>query len=678
MFKPILDLLSEHYSGQRALRHVEEIARHHRIQASPGLRSAADYCYDYLRSLGLSGEILRFAGDGKTRYWSALMPQEWACSEAQLRLAAPASAARLLADFAEHKLSLIQRSAPTPPGGIEAEVVVLENGQEENDYANLDVAGKIVLTKGNLRRVHDLAVQRRGALGIIYDGMREQAPVRPPFDLAEALQYTSFWWQPEDKQCFGFVLSPRRGEELRRVIRAAAARNESVRVHALVKSRFVNGHMDAPTAVIQGDSDEEVLIVAHICHPQPSANDNASGVGVVLETARVLQLLISSGSLPRPQRTIRFLLPPEIYGTYAYLAQNEQRRARTVAAINLDMVGENQELCGSSLLVERPPEAMAAPVDTLAIAIQEALAQEEHGLNDLGSFALFRYGNTPFNGSSDHYILSAPSVGIACPMLIQWPDRFYHTSFDTIDKVDPDSLRRAGLLSGTYAAFLAGAGGEETMWLAHEAQIAYKTRIARSGQDAATSICLAKKDAASGPAVARDLDRLKKRLLYLADRQQAILAWLERLGGDVVVAALRPLQSEAATIAWNEITVQSEEIAASAARAGLRKLPAPEERVPDEWDEAAQALIPLYRWPGPVDIDSYLSRLSAERRDAWYATIRKHGATPAALFDLAMYWADGKRTLLEIADMVELETGRRDVELLVHYVRLLGELGLLV
>jgi aminopeptidase YwaD len=507
--------------------------------------------------------------------------------------------------------------------------------------------------------------------------MREQAPVRPPFDLAEALQYTSFWWQPEDKQCFGFVLSPRRGEELRRSIRAAAERNETVRVHALVNSRFVDGLMDAPTAVIHGETDEEVLIVAHICHPQPSANDNASGVGVVLEAARVLQLLISTGKLPRPRRSIRFLLPPEIYGTYAYLAQNEQRCAKTVAAINLDMVGENQELCGSSFLVERLPEAMAAPVDTLAIAIQDELAREQHGLNDLGTFALFRYGNVPFNGSSDHAILSAPSVGIACPMLIQWPDRFYHTSFDTIDKVDPNSLRRAGLLSATYAAFLAGAGGEETVWLAHEAQIAYKTRIARSGQDAATSIRLQKIDAASGPAIATDLNRLKKRLLYLADRQQAILAWLERLGGVSISAVLRSLQSEAATIAWNEITTQSESIGGSAARAGLRAIPGVAERPRDEWDEAAQALILQPRWRGPVEVDGFLSHLSPERRDAWYATTRRHAATPHALLEMALYWADGKRTLLEIADLVELETVKRDVELLVLYVRLLQELELL-
>ena len=677
MFKPMLDLLARQYSGERAKRHVEEITRYHRIQASPGLRAAATYAYDYLRSLGLKAEIMRFPGDGATRYWSALMPQEWQCSDAELRLIQPAEKAGLLADFAADKISLIQRSTPTPAEGIEADVVVVDDGQDDRDYDGVNVEGKIVLTRGNVRRVHDLAVQRRGALGIIFDGMREQPPVRNPLDLSEARQYTSFWWQPQHKRCFGFVLSPRQGEELRRIVRAAADRQESVRLKATVNSQFVNGHMDVATATITGETDEEILIVAHLCHPQPSANDNASGVGAVLEMARVLQMLIGSGALPRPRRTIRFLLPPEIYGTYAYLAGDERRIARTVAAINLDMVGENQELCGSSLLVERLPQAMAAVVDTLAIAIQEVLAQEQHGLNELGSFALFRYGNTPFNGGSDHYVLSDPSVGIPCPMLIQWPDRFYHTSFDTVDKVDPVSLRRSGLLAATYAAFLAAAGTEEAAWLAREAHARYKAQMARSAHDQVTAIRLSpamangKKGKESAIAIANALAQMRKRLLFAAERHQAALVWLERLGGPDVGRVLRSLESDAATIAWSEATAGNDIVADLAARAGLPRLPEPEERTLDEWDKAAQEIVPVRRLRGPISLDGYLADVSAEKRDAWYAISQKHKQTPSTLLDLALYWADGKRNLLEIADLIELETGVRDVEYLVEYMRLL-------
>jgi len=45
------------------------------------------------------------------------------------------------------------------------------------------------------------------------------------------------------------------------------------------------------------------------------------------------------------------------------------------------------------------------------------------------------------------------------------------------------------------------------------------------------------------------------------------------------------------------------------------------------------------------------------------------------LTTLALFWADGVRPVLEIADLVELESGQRDVALLLVYFRLLEQLG---
>jgi hypothetical protein len=43
---------------------------------------------------------------------------------------------------------------------------------------------------------------------------------------------------------------------------------------------------------------------------------------------------------------------------------------------------------------------------------------------------------------------------------------------------------------------------------------------------------------------------------------------------------------------------------------------------------------------------------------------------------LAEYWADGRRTALEIVDLVEMETDVRDAELIVSWFVLLQRLGL--
>ena len=67
-----------------------------------------------------------------------------------------------------------------------------------------------------------------------------------------------------------------------------------------------------------------------------------------METARTLSNLIATGRLQRPKRSIRFLWVPEMTGSYAFLATHEEELKNTVAAINLDMVGENQDLCGST------------------------------------------------------------------------------------------------------------------------------------------------------------------------------------------------------------------------------------------------------------------------------------------------------------------------------------------
>ncbi|MEJ2750824.1 MAG: hypothetical protein P8183_23390, partial [Anaerolineae bacterium] len=43
---------------------------------------------------------------------------------------------------------------------------------------------------------------------------------------------------------------------------------------------------------------------------------------------------------------------------------------------------------------------------------------------------------------------------------------------------------------------------------------------------------------------------------------------------------------------------------------------------------------------------------------------------------LAEYWADGRRTILEIIDRIEMEIGIRDAELIVREFELLERLGL--
>ncbi|MFL5803586.1 MAG: DUF4910 domain-containing protein [Roseiflexaceae bacterium] len=651
MYRTLLDTLNAEVSGIAAKNLVARISQWHRIQASPMYREAAEWVHATLQGWGLQSEVERYAAREGAMAWGEPLFQEWCCDEATLHQIELDGALKKLADYREVPLSLMPRSAPAQG---EYEVVMVAGGEQPEDYAGLDVRGKLVLTRRMPMAVHSLAIERFGAAGLIFDGMRSVPLIYPPGDLQDDIQYASWWWWGGETRAFGFALSPHAGAELRRTIERRARRGDPpVRVRALVRSQFADGTIEAVTAQIDGATDEQVLIVGHLCHPAPMANDNASGAAAVMEAARALNTLIASGQLPKPRRGIRFLWMPEMTGTYAYLAAHEAELARFVAGLNLDMVGEDQEQCGGSWLLVRTSDALPSFAAPLLEAIREGYFGEAHSFAGQGDFPLFRHAVVPYSNGSDHYILGDPSVGIAAPMLIQWPDRFYHTTADTLDKVSPQSLQRATALTATYAYFVADAGPREAAWLARELNYRFEIRLARKLQSAVTAALGGA--APEGPAWDR-------RVAFRLDRQEAALESLRRLDPNFDTA---PWRDQARTIA---------EAAWARARDTLEGWKAAEgETLADE--EAR--LVPTRRYRGPISLRPHLRRLPAEERAAAQAMLRAHGAFCDLPADVALYWADGRRTLAEIFDLTELETGVRDAAGLAAYFKLLARLELI-
>jgi aminopeptidase YwaD len=666
----VSELIWQTFSGEAAWQVVSDLSRFHRIQASPGYRQAAQMILQRLTEAGLQAKILSYPADQETQFWGWPSFQEWDCTGAELHLVAPGDNAGVLADFRACPTSLIQRSMPFEG---EAEVVLLEDGEEEADYEGLDVAGKVVLTRGDIHRVSQLAVEQRGALGILFDGMRPVVPVRPKGDLADARQYTSFWWQPGATRCFGFVLTPRQGWAMRRLLKEA---EEPVRVRARVESRLYDGEMEVVEAIVPGETDEQVLVVAHLCHPLPSANDNASGAAAAFEAARTLQSLITSEQLPAPRRTIRFLWLPEMTGTFAFLAQHEQELPQYVAGINLDMVGEDQDQTGSSWLIERPPEAAASFAPELLACLRDELPDLK-GMVDvapshtgLGAYPLYRQAEVPFSGGSDHFVLSDPSVGVPTPMFIQWPDRFYHTSADTPDRTDPRSLARAGALAATYTYWVACAGAAEANWLGYEMVARFKAQAIEAAQRA-TRESLVLDD---GESLAQKMADLDRRLAYLLGRQKAALQTLDRIATTDCI--IPELQAEAEQALYHELAWARSAVDLRAAELGLDVLPTPQPLDLSEEEQEAAKLIPVRLVRGPIPLTQLLYRLDEETQEQWRQLLKaRKDRAFYTLSALALYWADGARSVLEIADLIELEAGKRDVELLLAYLRLVEQLG---
>lgn len=671
MLKDLLSAVKQSYSGIAAKHHVAALSQFHRLQASPGFRAAAGYCLSQLRSWGVEAELLTFPAKADAAYWACDMFQEWEASEATLDLLLPDGGAQRLADYRDDRICLVQRSLPFAG---EAEVVVLGSGDTPAEYEGLDVAGKVVVAQGDIREVWRQAVSERGAAGILFDGMREQAPVRQRIDLPDARQYTSFWWRRGDEpRGFGFVLTPRQGDWLRALAGQQAQKGgPPLRVRARVASRLYDGQIEVVSARIRGRSDDESVVVAHLCHPQASANDNASGSAAALEAARALHTLIQEGRLPVPERSIRFLWVPEMTGTYAYLATHEEELARMVAGINLDMVGEDQNLCGSVLLIERPPEAMAGFAGDLAEALHEAMQEGARNLAGTASYPLYRHAVTPFSGGSDHYILSDPTVGVPTPMLIQWPDKFYHTSADTIDKVDPNMLAVAGGLAATYAYLVAAAGEDEARWLAREMVARAKSRLARLALQ-----CYAEAlDCQGLDALAEVAHRAARRLAFHTERGAEALGSLLRLapGLAAVVEEAASAVRQAGQGEWAGLRAELERLARAR---GAEGLPAAPRRPEDEWSERARHMVLRRTVRGPVEASAVVARLEPAARACAEALFRERREVARRLPVYMLYWIDGRRTLAEVADLVECEAGVRDVELMVRLAELMVEAGLL-
>src|SRR4029077_16171693 len=122
---------------------------------------------------------------------------------------------------------------------------------------------------------------------------------------------------------WGVVVSPARGAELLERLGGGGPLEEAINFDC---ERYV-GESSLVTTTIPGTLPGEVLVTGHLCHPQPGANDNASGAAAVLETGRILASLAARGELGGSWRTVRFLWMPEFTGTYAWRALHPDRVA---------------------------------------------------------------------------------------------------------------------------------------------------------------------------------------------------------------------------------------------------------------------------------------------------------------------------------------------------------------
>ncbi|WP_312648661.1 S-layer homology domain-containing protein [Aminipila sp.] len=268
-----------------------------------------------------------------------------------------------------------------------------------------------------------------------------------------------------------------------------------------------NGAKGQLTAIaeIKGTSkaDERILFMAHV--QEPGANDNSTGVGLNLELVLKLKAMIDKGTLPRPERTMTFIWGDEMTCAELWLNAHPTEKSKVVCAIDLDMVGENSELTGGVMRIEKTPDPSAVYNYSLDVLPGEPAYSDDEAyvrlpdshtlwgagdlpeafksgfyLNDLymasatgvikGHDSKFKVDVCPYEGGSDHTVFLEAGV----PALLTWhfTDYVYHTSVDTLSKVSAAELENVGITSlatGYMAANAKEAEAKETMGILYKA-----------------------------------------------------------------------------------------------------------------------------------------------------------------------------------------------------------------
>lgn len=640
--KDVINSIRKEVSQKRLYASVKEVSNFHRIQASTGFREAAQFVCKKLLDMGIEAHIHEFQADEKTWYLQQKMFMEWDCKDAWLEVV---ELDERIADFKEEPISIIQKSYPCDYVDEPLDIVLVENNDEAY-LDSLDLKGKLAFIHTMPNAYMESVIKQRGAVGFVTDFMREVPYVRARNDAYDTLNYTSFWWKhtEDEPKTFGFVLSPRNGDKLKKLcleMEAAYQKDSSKprypKAKAKIEASLYPGKMEVVEAVLPGESKEEIMMSAHLCHPRSSANDNASGVAGSMEALRVLKSLSESGKIPALKKTIRLILVPEMTGTYCYLSTLSSYD-HIKGAINMDMIGGKQDGFYGPITITSTHHAINSPITSIASMTLKYVRQMAPAF--MGDpVPMVNAVIEPYSGGSDHIIFSDPSIGVPCIMLGQWPDKYYHTSSDTLECVDPKVLA----FSTTFAAgfVYALSNFDENM---HQETVLHHARL-----------------------LVKDLEKINSQETQASKYDRAIhflnyyLSSLDQLNQYAKVEVIgdkRYIETVGkATIDFLQFE-KAEKVA----------------------DDPAYNYIPVRHVLGPInDIADYqsLSPIYQEAIQDFKAQTKQFGFMAMMDLEKVLNYMDSKRSLNEIYTEIVNETGQGNIELMDRYCHLLETLKLI-
>lgn len=663
MSNEALEAIRDEVSGASAKATVRELAQMHRVQASEGYRRAAELMKERATAYGLNHvEIEKLPADGETLYRHFRAYYGWRAEAGRLWEVSPGN--ERLGDYGEMKVALADYSQDAE---VTAELVDVGPGDSESEYRGKDVRGKIVLAGGPLPAVHRLAVEERGAAGMLsyFPNQRTGWSGDDP-DLVR--------WGHLDpantKNTFAFMTSPQKA----RGLQSRLAAGELVRLRAEVKARLVPDYFEVTTGVIPETdlANEEIVFTCHLDHQSPGANDNASGAAAILEAARTLSLLVKNGAIPPPRRTIRFVWPPEISGSFAYLVRRPDIASRMRAGIHMDMVGGAPSATKSVFFMSRPPASIPSFIGDVGEVFFEYVKDGSRRATSRGDFSdviLSPEGTKEdfvaemqgLDLGSDHQVFGDSAFGIPMLYFHDWPDVYIHTNKDVPENLDATKLQRVAFLGAAIGYTLASVGrGEASALLAETAG----RGAWRLGSDRARA--LADMSAAEGEAIHQAYREARNRIRHALRREKNALESIVKFTG-----AGTDLGN------WNQSLESIHAGDAVAARTTYDAL-CQERGIPPLTDDALEPKSTTAGSRVPARSESVQGPINLYYYDQLTATLGPD-TPPISLDELAQFevlnFTDGRRSVAEIRDAVSAELDPVSIEAVTEYLEVLARAG---
>ncbi|MFC2096990.1 M28 family peptidase [Bacteroidota bacterium] len=439
-------------SGETAFNHVLEMGAYNKDRKVKEYNSTfyeSEYALSKLKEYGIkNAEIVRFPGQ---QTWDGIKGELWEVSPIRQKLASYQDLRAMLASGSNN-------------ADVKAELVWVGDGSAK-EMDGLDLNGKIVVTSASASMVHNNACIKKGAAGVI----SFNSP-RPLIDDL-SIPWSGIRGSGNENARFAFYLPPREGH----ILRDRLKRGEKIIVHAQVESELQVYKLQDVVFSIPGKTSDahEIILCAHLFegYTKQGANDNKSGSAVLIEVARTLNRLIMEGRIPQPKRGIRLLLAPEYSGTIPWVQANKDLMERTLCNINLDMVGLSLAKGQSYMTVMTTTYGHPHYINDVMFNVLRFVGETNKTIVNNGftqqfpkrivapsgtEDPMYYYLGTHM-GSSDHEVFNDWGVNVPGLNMNTWPDRWFHTSEDRPDKMDPTQLKRAVVIAASAAYTIANA-----------------------------------------------------------------------------------------------------------------------------------------------------------------------------------------------------------------------------